>query len=170
VPPGIFPIPNFRPSAGDPTRPSLGLRVRNRRRRDRLDSELARGVDPSASAELGLRAAELRSASGRRELANALAETVGDARGPNLGAFRMKRRRKHAAIREAADDVLGLVQRLRDGEPIDVRGAAMTARLLNDGASPLHQDSPQDLRQAIRVARVALGPTGRATEDLAKAA
>jgi hypothetical protein len=82
----------------------------------------------------------------------------------------MKRRRKHAAIREAADDVLGLVQRLRDGEPIDVRGAAMTARLLNDGASPLHQDSAQDLRQAIRVARVALGPTGRATEDLAKAA
>jgi hypothetical protein len=170
MPPGIFPVPDFRPTASDPTRPSLGLRVRTRRQRNRLDSELARGVDPTASAELALRAAQLRSASGRRELANALVKTVGDARGSNLGAFRMKTRRQHAAIREAADDVLALVVRLRDGEPIDVRGAAMTARLLNDGASPLHQDSGQDLRHAIRAAWVALSSTGRATQDLPRAA
>jgi hypothetical protein len=170
VPSGIFPVPKFRPTASDPTRPSLGLRVRTRRRRNQLDSELARGVDPAASAELGLRAAQLRSASGRRRLANALVETLGDARGPNLGAFRTKRRRQHAALREAADEVQALVLRLRDGEPIDVRGAAMTARLLNDTASPLHQDSGQDLRHAIRAAWVALSSTRRATEDLARAA
>jgi len=170
VPPGVFPVPKFRPDAGDPTRPSLAVRVRTRRRRNRLDDELALGADPAASAELGLRAAQLRSASGRRELANALVETLGDARGPNLGAFRMKTRRQHAAIREAADDVQALVMRLRDGEPIDVRGAAMTARLLNDGASPLHQDSGQDLRHAIRAAWVVMSSTRRATEDLARAA
>jgi hypothetical protein len=170
VPPGIFPVPKFRQIDSDPTRPSLALRVRTRVQRNRLDIELARGVDPSASAELGLRAAQLRSASGRRELANALVETVGDARGANLGAFRMKTRRQHAAIREVADDVLALVTRLREGEPIDVRGAAMTARLLNDGASPLHQGSGQDLRHAIRTAWVALSSTRRATEDLARAA
>jgi hypothetical protein len=170
MPPGIFPVPTFREVDTDPTRPGLALRIRTRLRRNRLDSELARGVDPTASAELGLRAAQLRSASGRRELANALVETVGDARGPNLGAFRMKRRRQHAAIREAADDVQALVTRLRDGEPIDVRGAAMTARLLNDGASPLHKDRGQDLRHAIRAAWVALSSTRRATEDLATAA
>jgi hypothetical protein len=170
VPPGILPVPKFRPTASDPTRPSLALRVRTRRRRNRLDSELARGVDPTASPELGLRAAQLRSASGRRELATALVETLGDARGTNLGAFRMKTRRQHAAIREAADEVQALVLRLRDGEPIDVRGAAMTARLLNDTASPLHQDSDQDVRQAIRAALVALGSTGRATDDLPRAA
>jgi hypothetical protein len=170
VPSGVFPVPKFRPTAGDATRPSLGLRVRTRRRRNRLDGELARGVDPAASAELGLRAAQLRSASGRRELANALVEAVGDARGPNLGAFRMKRRRQHAAIREVADDVMALTARLRDDQPIDVRGAAMTARLLNDTASPLHHDSDQDVRQAIRAALVALGSTGRATEDVPRAA
>jgi hypothetical protein len=97
-------------------------------------------------------------------------ETLGDARGPNLGAFRTKRRRQHAAIREAADDVLALTVRLRDGEPIDVRGAAMTARLLNDITSPLHHDSGQDVRQAIRAALVALGSTGRVTDDLPRAA
>jgi nucleotide-binding universal stress UspA family protein len=92
VPSGIFPVPRFRPTARYATRPSLGLRVRTRRWRNQLDSELAQGVDPAASAELGLRAAQLRSASGRRELAAALVETLGDARGPNLGAFRTKRR------------------------------------------------------------------------------
>jgi hypothetical protein len=170
MPPGVFPVPNFRPSGNEPMRPSLALRVRTRRRRNRLDSELARGVDPTASAELALRAAQLRSESGRRELANALEETLGDARGPNLGAFRMRTRRQHAAIREAASDVQALVTRLRAGEPIDVRGAAMTARLLNDGASPLHQDSGEDLRHAIRAAWVALSSTRRATEELARAA
>lgn len=97
-------------------------------------------------------------------------ETLGDARGLNLGAFRMNTRRQHAAIREAAGDVQALVMRLRDGEPIDVRGAAMTARLLNDGASPLHQGCGQQLRHAIRAAWVALDSTRRATEDLARAA
>jgi hypothetical protein len=66
-----------------------------------------------------------------------------------------------AAIREVEAELLALVTRLRDGEPIDVRGAAMTARLLNDGASPLHQDSGQDLREAIRAAQFAHGSAGR---------
>jgi hypothetical protein len=170
VPPGVFPVPKFRPTASDPTRPSLALRFRTRRRRNRLDDELARGADPAASAELGLRAAQLRSASVRQRLANALVETLGDARGPNLGAFRMKRRRQHAAIQEAADDVLALVLRLRDGEPIDVRGAAMTALLVNDRSSPLHRDTPEDPQHVLRAARAALDSTRRAAEDLARAA
>jgi hypothetical protein len=170
MPPALIPVPNFRQADTDPTRPSLGLRVRTRFRRDRLDAELARGLDPAAGAELDLRAAQLSSEGGRRKLANALVEAVGDARGPNLGAFRMKTRRQHAAIREAADDLHALVMRLRADDPIDVRGAAMTARLLNDGASPLHRDSGQDLRAAVRAAWVALSSTRRVTEDLARAA
>lgn len=137
MPPGVFPVPKFRPtpsrSAG--VRPSLALRVRASWRRNRLDDELARGAEPAASAELGLRAAQLRSRAERSRLANALVETLGGARGPNLGAFRMKTRRQHAGIRESADDLLALVLRLRDDQPIDVRGAAMAARLLNDRAA-----------------------------------
>jgi hypothetical protein len=46
----------------------------------------------------------------------------------------------------------------------------MTARLLSDGASPLHRDSGQDLQRAIRAARFALDATGVAAQDLAAAA
>lgn len=172
MPSGIFPVPKFRstPSSSIRRRPSLAVRVRTRWRRDRLDEELARGAVPATSAELSLRAAQLRSRAERSRLANSLVETLGDARGPNLGAFTTKARRQHAAIRESADDLMALVLRLRDDQPISVRGAAMTARLLSDGASPLHRDSGQDLQHAIRAARFALDATGAATQDLATAA
>jgi hypothetical protein len=71
---------------------------------------------------------------------------------------------------ECADDLTALVLRLRDDQPIAVRGAAMTARLLNNGASPLHRDNAQNLRHAIRAAQVALDATGCDTQDLETAA
>lgn len=172
MPNGIFPVPDFRskPSRAVRTRPSLAVRIRVRWRRNRLDDELVRGTDPSVSPELSLRVAQLRSPAERSRLANALVEALGDARGPNLGAFRVKTRRRHAAIRNYADDLLGLVLRLRDDQPIDVRGAAMTARLVNNGASPLHRESGPDLRDAILAARVALDAAHQDTRDLATAA
>jgi hypothetical protein len=172
MPNGIFPVPEFRsdPSRAVRTRPSLAVRIRTRWRRKRLDEELAHGTDPSVSPELRLRAAQLRAPAERSRLANALVEALGDARGPNLGAFRVKTRRQHAAIRDYADDVLALVARLRDERPIDVRGAAMTARLVNNGAGPLHRESGQELRDALLAARVALDVTQRAAPDLARAA
>ena len=172
MPSGVFPVPRFRPtpSGRGGTRPSLAVRVRTRWTRNRLDHELAHGADPGTSAELSLRSAQLGSPAERSRLANALVEALGDARGPNLGAFTLKARTQHAAIRESADELQALVLRLRDDQPISVRGAAMTARLLSDGASPLHRDSGQDLRHAIRAARFALDATGVAAEDLAAAA
>jgi hypothetical protein len=172
VPPGVFPAPRFRPTPGRgaPARPSLALRIRTRRGRNRLDDELARGADATASPELALRAAQLHSRTERSRLADALVGTLGAARGPNLGAYRMKTRRQHAAIRESADELLALVLRLREDRPIDIRGAAQTARLLNHAASPLHRDSGHDLKDALRAARVALDATGPATQDPAIAA
>jgi hypothetical protein len=172
VPNGIFPVPQFRsdPNPVGRSRPSLFARLRTRWRRDKLDQQLARGADPQSSAELSLRAAQLGSDSGRSTLANALVAALGDARGPNLGAFRMKTRRRHAAIRDAADDLLALVVRLREDRPIDVRGAAMAARLLSDRGSPLHRDSGQDLQDAFRAARIGLDAADPASRDLAAAA
>lgn len=171
MPSGVFPVPKFRSTPSSVgKRQGLAARVRTRWSRDRLDHELAHGADPATSTELGLRAAQLRSPAERALLANTLVEALGDARGPNLGAFRLKRRSQHAAIRESADDLLTLVLRLRDDQPISVRGAAMTGRLLSDGASPLHHDSGQDLQRAIRAARCALDETRVAAEDLAAAA
>jgi hypothetical protein len=154
MPSGVFPVPKFRPSVRG--RPSLAVLARTRLGRKRLDERLAGGADPGMSAELGLRAAQLRSSSERSRLANALVEAVGNARGPNLGAYRMKNRRRDDAIRERADDLLALAVRLRDGRPVAVRGAAMTARLVSDPASPLHRADAENLRQAIQAARAAL--------------
>jgi hypothetical protein len=46
----------------------------------------------------------------------------------------------------------------------------MTARLLSDGASPLHSGDGQELRYGIRAAGVALDASGQGTPDLARAA
>ena len=172
VPSGIFPVPKFRstPRRGVGTRPGLVVRMRTRWRRNRLDDGLARGADPAASAELRLRAAQLRSPAERSRLANAMVEALGDARRPNLGAFRLKTRRQHDVIRESADELMALVARLRDDQPVSVQGAAMTSRLVGDGASPLHRDGQHNLTQAIRAAMVALDATGPATQDMDKAA
>jgi len=169
MPSGIFPVPKSRPVPAR-TRPSLAVRIRTRWRRNRLDQELSHGVDPATSAELGLRAAQLRSLAERARLANALVEALGDARGPNLGAFTVRARRQHAAIREYADDLLALVARLRDDQPVRVRGAAMTARLVSGRESPLHRKGGQALQHEIRAARSALDATGSTAHDLATAA
>jgi hypothetical protein len=168
VPNGIFPVPQFHSDLTPRvrSRPSLFARLRTRWRRDKLDQQLAGGADPRSSTTLGLRAAQLGSASGRSRLANALVEALGDARGPNLGAFRTKTLRRHAATRDASDELLALVRRLRDDRPIEIQGAAMAARLLNDRGNPLHRDSGQDLQDAFRAARAALDTPDSATEEL----
>jgi hypothetical protein len=169
MPSGIFPVPEFRPVPAR-RRPTLAARIRTRWTRKRLDEQLARGADPGTSDQLMLRAAQLRSRSERSRLANALVDTLGDARGPNLGAFRMKARRQHAVIREYADDLLVLVGRLRDHGPVETRGVAIAARLVDNGASPLHRNGGQDLRHELRAARFALDTPGATAEDLAAAA
>ena len=171
MPNGVFPVPEFRSVPDRGGRASLAVRLRTRFRRNRLDAELAQGGDPSESPELILRAAQLRSPDHRARLANALIKAVGSARGPNLGAFSGKGQRRDAAIRQTADGVVGLALRLRDYRPIDVQGAAMAARLVNDRASALYRGTAQELQVATQAARVALeGTTASAHEDLAAAA
>jgi hypothetical protein len=169
MPSGIFPVPEFRPV---PTRtgPSLAVRIRTRWRRNRLDERLSRGADPATSAELSLRAAQLRSRIERARLANTRVDARGDAGGPNLGPFRVTTRRQHAVIRESADELLALVARLRDDEPVDVRGAAMTALLVDDHASSLQRDGGQNLPHEMRAARLGLDSTDSSATDLAAAA
>ena len=170
MPNGIFPVPAFdsRPGHGAGTRPSLAVRMRARWRRNRLDEQLAHGADPATSPELELRAAQLRSRGERSRIANALVEILGDAR---KGApVTIKVRPQRAQIRATADDLLELVGRLRDDQPVSVRGAARAARLLSDPASPLRRHSEQGLQHAIGAARFALDATGPAAHDLAAAA
>jgi hypothetical protein len=172
MPNGVFPVPEFRPTptrAGG-MRPSFADRWWMRWRRGRLDEQLARDIEPTTSAELGLRAAQLRSRAERSRLANSLVEVLGDARGPDLGAFRISTRQQHAPIRESADELLALVLRLREDEPIAVRGAAMTALLVDRRSSPLRHGDERALQLAVRGARVALDVADRRAHDLAAAA
>lgn len=172
MPNGVFPFPEFRPtlSRAGGMRPSLAARWRMRWQRTRLDEQLARDTDPTTSAELGLRAAQLRSSAECSRLANSLVELLGDARGPNLGAFGVRTRRRHAAIRESADDLLALVLRLREDDPIEVRGAALTALLVDHRSGPLRHGEGRDLHDAIHAAHVALDAADRGAHDLEAAA
>jgi hypothetical protein len=137
-------------------------------RRSRLDQELALGADPAASAALGLRAIQLRSRNERARLANALEETLGDARRGEPVTIRVRPQR--AEVRACADDLLALVLRLRDDHPVDIRGAAMTARLVSDRTSPLRRTGDVDLRDAIRAAHMALDTPAQTLDQLATAA
>ena len=172
MPNGIFPIPQFHshpsPASGAP--PTLSLRMRTRWDRDRLDDELASGVDPASSPELTLRAAQLETRSVRSRLANAIVEMLGKAHEPNLGRFTVAGQQQHAEIREYADNLGALVARLRDDQPIDVQGAAMTARLVNDRTSPLYRNGSQSLGSAVLSVRLALDRSAPVQLDLRSAA
>lgn len=169
MPNGIFPVPPFdaRPHHPADTRQSLAVRVRTRWSRNRLDEELAHGADPDTAA-LSMRASQLRSPAERSRLANALAEALGDARRGTPVTLKVQPQR--AEVRAAADELIALVGRLRNDQPVSVRGAAMAARLLSDRTGPLYRHGGQDLRHAIRAARVALDATDQAMHDTAAAA
>jgi hypothetical protein len=146
MPTGIYPVPSFHQHRGAPRsfRPSLRQRVKTRRKRGHLDEQLAQGADPNATAELRLRAAQLVSAAGRVELANAVETAVREARG------------REAAVGAWTDDLLAIARRLRDERPIDVRGAAITRRLVTD----LARGRPVG-RVPFRAARALYRPVGR---------
>jgi hypothetical protein len=66
----------------------------------------------------------------------------------------IRARPRRTALKRNLDELVPLVERLCDGRAIDVRGAAMTARLVSDSRGPLYRKG--DLRQALRAARMAL--------------
>jgi len=150
---GPFPLPNFDmppPSARKPS--GLWARMRTRWRRNQLDEALSDGADPHASAELSVRASQLRSESERARLANTLVDPVVAGRARELLTIGARPRR--TALKRNLDELVPLIERLCDGRPIEVRGAAMTARLVSDTQGPLYRKG--DLREALRTARGAL--------------
>ena len=172
MPNGVFPIPQFhsQPTPASGAGPTLSIRMRARWGRDRLDRELASGADPASSPELTLRAAQLQSQPVRSRLANAIVEMLGRANEPNLGRFTVAGRRQHAEIRDYAENLRALVARLRDDRPVDVQGAAMTARLVNDRSSPLNRQGGQSLGSAVLSVRLALDRSAQVRQDLSRAA
>jgi hypothetical protein len=131
--------------------PSLALRIRTRLLRTQLDEQLAHGADPAEGSELALRAEQLGSPSERTRIADALVETLGDAR--RIGEPLTIRSLEHrTAVREAADEIHALALRLRDDQPLDTADVAMAAWLVGSRSSPMRRDNAGDLNEALRVA------------------
>ena len=165
MPSGIYRFPDHaKPTTSDSNGASLPVRVRTRLRRGRLDRDLAAGADPAATPELALRAEQLVSSGERARIANALVETLGEAR--RNEPVTVRTRGERAAVRDSADELLSLVVRLREGGPVELRGLAITARLVDDEQSPMHRDDASELREAIRSALSALEPTRAPATDL----
>jgi hypothetical protein len=169
MPNGVFPRPTVRTTPNPGPSWSHWTWLMTRLRRNSLDRQLAAGVAPSTLGPLDLRAAQLSSRNGRAKLANALVETVGEAhKGEPMN---IRNRPQRAEVRAEAEAILALADRLRESTPIDVRGAAMVALLVNDGSSPLYRPSPRKLSDALTEAHAALIPAYYDAEfDLADAA
>jgi hypothetical protein len=158
MPYGVFPAPQIRASGNSGTSgPSLAVRIRTRFGRAELDKALATGVDPGGGAELGLRAEQLGSPAERARIANALVESLGDARRGEPMTLRLRPQR--GVVRDAADEILALVLRLRDDRPAGIAGVAAAARLVDDPRGPMYRDDAGDLHDAIRSSQLALDPT-----------
>ncbi len=102
-----------------------------------LDRRLAAGCPAGASRLLGLRAREVVSPAGRRELAQRWEHVLDQARRPPVP--RTPRaplgRERIAAAEPGVRDMLAV---LGGPRPITVRGAAAASLLLSDGTGPLH--------------------------------
>jgi hypothetical protein len=157
MPYGVFPVPKSRDSGKGGTGRSLAVRIRTRIGRAELDSELANGADPTGSAELALRAEQLNSPPERARIANALVESLGDARRGEPMTLRPQPQRE--VVRDAADAILALVLRLRDDRPVGIAGVAAAARLVDYRRGPMYRDDAGDLHHAIRSAQSAMDAT-----------
>jgi hypothetical protein len=147
---------------------NISLKLRTWWRRDELDEQLVHGSDPDTDALLSRRAAQLHSQSWRTTCADALDNALREARRSWSVSARLPLRR--VEVRECADDLISLARRLRDGRPIDIRGAAMASRLVSNGTSPLYFEAAVSLRYAVRSARLALDPVELAQPELSNVA
>jgi hypothetical protein len=172
MPSGIYPIQTYRPASHPKrsTRPAFGLRARAWLKRDRLDEVLASGANPASTPELAFRANQLQSPAGRSSLANAIVRLLGEAHAPNLGPYTAAGHERNARIRAYADNLRVLIARLRDENPIDVQGAAMTARLVNDRTGPLYRDDGAPLGSVVLSVRLALDRSASRPRDMPRAA
>ncbi len=124
--------------------------------RGRLDTLLARGERPDASAELRRRAEQLGSPKCRKGLAVSLRNALKAAHEPPA-TFSSRAPLSRQEIRACASLIEEVAAHLEGPEPVSVRGVALVERLLSWGGSPLyapHLDGA--LEGDLRHARAAL--------------
>jgi hypothetical protein len=127
-----------------------------------LDSRLAAGADPGASALLAARAASLTSRRARRALAGELEHAVASARGPQRRWWAAPARQP---VRENEQELLALASLLRSKRPLYAAGVAAARALASDGTGPMYGPRGAHLALALRDVREAMieGPPGLRT-------
>ncbi len=138
----------------------LRVHVRTALQRRELTRELAEGIDPGASEQHALRAAQLTSESNRKTFAKTLRRTVAEARRPRIGRGPVVIIRRRAVV-DAEDAIRTMIERLSSSAPVQAQGMAMLERILtNEGNSPLYTpSSPGALAHEITVATDAMEPS-----------
>jgi hypothetical protein len=157
--PSVNPSPLFSARGLHETKKDLELRITVRWSAAKLDRELARGVDPDSSDELGLRAAQLSSPEKRTQFARSikgLLRLVDGWSGAQLPMPRSPVATQRVAANRAP--LLNLRARVLAEGPLSPRGLALVSLLLEDARSPVysHELSANELQPAIRTALEAL--------------
>jgi hypothetical protein len=109
-------------------RDRLVARLRSRH----LDTALANGVPPEASAALALRARRLTDASERRRLAEAIRRL------DQPGSHYLRVGPLRGRVAAASDHLDQLAHELAEPGPVSARGVAQARILLGDGTGPLY--------------------------------
>jgi hypothetical protein len=122
-----------------------------------LDRQLAAGRPPQSSRALGIRARQLSSPAGRRQLAEHWIHVLDLAGKPSVPRTPRAPLRR-AAVAAAEPSVRQMIALLASSLPIDARGAARAFWLLRDGTGPLHDSrSPLELSAAVQEATREMG-------------
>lgn len=134
---------------------SLGIRVRTRLHRHKLDKELASGADPNINSLRYERARELVGEQSCRRIAASLERLLAEVdSGPRAFSARVPIAR--AAIRDSRGNLDTIVERLKAPAYISAQGVAMISLLLSDGAGPLYGIDPAHSRELHRALETVL--------------
>jgi hypothetical protein len=130
------PTERYRPGAGT----TLGVRLRARFNRHRLDADLAAGADPNLDPLRRARAQELVGEKTRRETAASIEQLLADASAPPRIALTSRVPISKPAVRDSRPGLEAIVERLKTPAYISPQGVAMIHLLLSDGNSPVYED------------------------------
>lgn len=116
---------------------SWKLRLRVVATRSKLDRQIAEGGLCEATDALALRTSQLTDPRSQRQIAASLRRIVTYADRPESAGASSAVVIAPPAVRGGRDALMGLAQRLEEGEPVSPRGIVLARRLLTDGLSPL---------------------------------
>ncbi|MGO9322044.1 MAG: hypothetical protein ACLQBY_14745 [Solirubrobacteraceae bacterium] len=137
-----------------PLGPGRLVRLAARFRSRSLDEALIAGADPSGSAQLAARAAQLTSRRTRLQIAEGLERLVWAADQPQRRWWAVSPESPALATATELGDLAAL---LRERTPLYARGIAILYQLVTDGSGPAYRGTAASLGRELDEARAAVG-------------